>query len=264
MDGPLPWQRLRLGIGQDAEADGAVESPLLQFKIHPFLQIIVGGLDLSITNATVWMAIVVLAVYGLVMAGTRSHAMVPGRLQALVETIYEFVAEMVNGNIGKQGLRFFPAIFTLFMFVLLANVLALLPGGFSVTAQIIVNFFMAMCVVVGATILGFWIHGPHFLKFFVPAGAPVALMPLLVPIELISYAFRPISLSVRLFANMMAGHAMLHVFAAFVVMLGVVFGIAPLALTVALYALEILVALLQAYVFAILSCIYLNDAIHMH
>ncbi len=241
-----------------------MESPLLQFKVHPFLQIIVGGLDLSVTNATLWMAIVVAVVYLLVMAGTRPHALVPGRLQSMVEILYEFVADMVSGNIGKEGLRFFPAIFTLFMFVLLANMLALIPGGFSVTAQIIVNFFMAMCVVVGATILGFWLHGPRFLKFFVPGGAPLALMPLLVPIELISYCFRPISLSVRLFANMMAGHAMLHVFAAFAVMLGVIYGIAPVALTVALYALEILVALLQAYVFAILSCIYLNDAIHMH
>jgi F-type H+-transporting ATPase subunit a len=241
-----------------------VESPLLQFKVHPYLQIIVGGVDLSITNATVWMAIIVLAVYWLVMAGTRSRALVPGRLQSMVELIYEFTVDMVGSNIGKQGLPYFPAIFTLFMFVLLANMLALLPGGFSVTAQIIVNFVMAMCVVVGATILGFWLHGLGFLKFFVPSGAPLALMPLLVPIELISYCFRPISLSVRLFANMMAGHAMLHVFAAFAVMLGLIFGIGPLALTVALYALEILVALLQAYVFAILSCIYINDAIHLH
>lgn len=241
-----------------------MESPLLQFKVHPYLQIIVGGVDLSVTNATIWMAIVVAIVYLLVMAGTRQHAMVPGRLQSTVELLYEFVADMVGSNVGKEGMRFFPAIFTLFMFILLANMLALIPGGFSVTAQIVVNFFMAICVVGGATLLGFWIHGIRFLKFFVPPGAPAALLPLLVPIEVISYCFRPISLSVRLFANMMAGHAMLHVFAAFGVMLGLTFAIGPLALTVALYALEILVAVLQAYVFAILSCIYLSDTIHLH
>ena len=239
--------------------------PLQQFTIHRFVPINVAGVDLSFTNASLWMAIAVLLVYGLVMAGTREHAMVPGRLQSTVEILHEFVAGMIRDNVGAQGMRFFPAIFTLFMFILLANMLALIPAvSFSVTAQLIVNFFLAMTVIGVATVVGFKMHGLHFLKFFVPPGAPVALMPLLVPIEIISYVFRPISLSVRLFANMMAGHAMLDVFAAFVVMLGVVFGLAPLALTVALYGLEVLVALLQAYVFTILTCIYLNDAIHMH
>jgi F-type H+-transporting ATPase subunit a len=193
--------------------------------------------------------------------------MVPGRLQSVVELMYEFVAGIIRDSAGKEGLRFFPLIFTLFTFILLGNMLGMIPGSFTFTSHIIVTFTMAFCVFVGVTVLGFVIHGAHFLTFFVPHGAPKAMIPLLVPIEILSYCVRPISLSVRLFVNMMAGHTMMKVFAGFVVSLGSYFvipGIAPLAITVALYGFEFAVAFLQAYIFTVLTCIYLNDAIHMH
>jgi F-type H+-transporting ATPase subunit a len=241
--------------------------PLHQFQIQPLLQIIIGGYDVSFTNSALWMAIAVLAAYLLIMAGTRQHAMVPGRLQSLVELSYEFVAGVLRDSAGREAMRFFPLIFTLFIFILLGNMLGLIPGSFAFTSHIIVTFTMALCVFIGVTVLGFVIHGWHFVKFFVPHGAPPVMLPLLVPIEIISYCVRPISLSVRLFVNMMAGHAMLEVFAAFVVALGAYFvlpGIAPLAITVLLYGFEVAVAFLQAYIFTVLTCIYLNDAIHMH
>jgi F-type H+-transporting ATPase subunit a len=241
--------------------------PLHQFEIKTLVPISIAGFDVSFTNSSLWMAIAVLAAYLLIMAGTRQHAMVPGRLQSIVELMYEFVAGIIRDSAGKEGLRFFPVIFTLFIFILLGNMLGMIPGSFTFTSHIIVTFVMALAVFVGVTVLGFVIHGAHFLKFFVPHGAPKAMIPLLVPIEILSYCVRPISLSVRLFVNMMAGHTMMKVFAAFVVSLGsyfVVPGIAPLAITVALYGFEFAVAFLQAYIFTVLTCIYLNDAIHMH
>lgn len=237
--------------------------PLDQFQIQRILDIRVGGLDLSFTNSALWMTFAVIAVYSLIMLGTRQHAMVPGRLQSVVEMAYEFIAGVIRDSAGKEGLKFFPLIFTLFMFILLGNLLGMVPSSFAFTSHIIVTFFMAACVFIGVTVLGFILHGAHFLKFFVPEGAPKAMLPLIVPIEIISYCVRPISLSVRLFVNMMAGHTMLHVFAGFIVALGV-FGIFPLAVTVALYGFEFAVAFLQAYIFTVLTCIYLNDAIHMH
>ncbi len=241
--------------------------PLHQFEIKTLVPISIAGFDVSFTNSSLWMAVAVLAAYLLIMAGTRQHAMVPGRLQSVVELMYEFVAGIIRDSAGKEGLRFFPVIFTLFIFILLGNMLGMIPGSFTFTSHIIVTFVMALAVFVGVTVLGFVIHGAHFLKFFVPHGAPKAMIPLLVPIEILSYCVRPISLSVRLFVNMMAGHTMMKVFAAFVVSLGsyfVVPGIAPLAITVALYGFEFAVAFLQAYIFTVLTCIYLNDAIHMH
>jgi F-type H+-transporting ATPase subunit a len=241
--------------------------PLHQFEIKTLVPISIAGFDVSFTNSSLWMAIAVVAAYLLIMAGTRQHAMVPGRLQSVVELMYEFVAGIIRDSAGKEGLRFFPVIFTLFIFILLGNMLGMIPGSFTFTSHIIVTFVMALAVFVGVTVLGFVIHGAHFLKFFVPHGAPKAMIPLLVPIEILSYCVRPISLSVRLFVNMMAGHTMMKVFAAFVVSLGsyfVVPGIAPLAITVALYGFEFAVAFLQAYIFTVLTCIYLNDAIHMH
>jgi F-type H+-transporting ATPase subunit a len=241
--------------------------PLHQFEIKTLVPISIAGFDVSFTNSSLWMAIAVLAAYLLIMAGTRQHAMVPGRLQSVVELMYEFVAGIIRDSAGKEGLRFFPVIFTLFIFILLGNMLGMIPGSFTFTSHIIVTFVMALAVFIGVTVLGFVIHGAHFLKFFVPHGAPKAMIPLLVPIEILSYCVRPISLSVRLFVNMMAGHTMMKVFAAFVVSLGsyfVVPGIAPLAITVALYGFEFAVAFLQAYIFTVLTCIYLNDAIHMH
>ncbi|WP_222184294.1 F0F1 ATP synthase subunit A [Geminicoccus harenae] len=237
--------------------------PLHQFVINPLVPINVAGLDLSFTQSSLWMMITVAAAYGLVMLGTKHAALIPGRLQSVVELAYEFIAGLIKDNAGREGMRYFPAIFTLFMFILFGNMLGLVPMAFTFTSHIIVTFAMAITVFVLITALGFAIHGAHFAHFFVPAGAPKAMIPLLVPIEIISYCVRPISLSVRLFVNMMAGHMMLKVFAGFVTALGI-FGFAPLAVTVALLGFEVVVAFLQAYIFTVLTCIYLHDAIHMH
>ncbi len=237
--------------------------PLEQFEIKPIVRILIEGVDLSFTNSALWMVIAVVAVYYFVVLGTRQHALVPGRLQSLVELSYEFVAGLVRENAGKEGMRFFPLIFTLFMFIFMGNLLGMIPGSFTFTSHIIVTFFMALCVWVGVTIYGFYLHGARFLTFFAPSGAPAYMLPLLVPIEILSYCVRPISLSVRLFVNMMAGHTMMKVFAGFIIALGV-FGVAPLAIAVALTGFEFAVAFLQAYVFTVLTCLYLHDAIHMH
>lgn len=198
------------------------------------------------------------------MIGGMSRAtLVPGRWQLMVESAYEFVANMINDTAGAEGRKYFPFIFTLFMFILFSNLIGIIPYTFTVTSHIIVTFAFAAIVFLGVTLIGFAKHGTHFLKFFVPSGVPVVMLPLLVVIEVISYLTRPVSLSVRLFANMMAGHTMLKVFGGFVVSLGL-FGILPLTFIVALTGLEIVVAMLQAYVFAVLTCIYLNDALHMH
>jgi F-type H+-transporting ATPase subunit a len=194
----------------------------------------------------------------------RKAEMVPNRTQSVAEISYQFVANMVRDNVGTDGMKYFPFIFTLFMFVLTMNMLGMMPYSFTVTSHIIVTLALALFVFVGVTLIGFWKHGIGFLKFFVPSGVPFVLLPLLVVIEVISYLTRPVSLSVRLFANMMAGHTMLKVFGSFVVALGLIGGWAALAFMVAFTGLEILVAFLQAYVFAILTCIYLNDALHMH
>jgi F-type H+-transporting ATPase subunit a len=241
--------------------------PLHQFQITPIVPISIAGADLSFTNSSLWMAIAVAAAYLLIMAGTRQHAIVPGRLQSVVELMYEFVAGILRDATGKEGMRFFPVVFTIFVFILMGNMLGMIPGSFTFTSHIIVTFAMAIAVWVGVTLIGFWCHGWHFLGFFVPHGAPKAMLPLLVPIEILSYCVRPISLSVRLFCNMMAGHTMLKVFAGFVISLAgyfVVPAIAPLAITVVLIGFEFAVAFLQAYIFTVLTCIYLNDAIHMH
>ncbi|WP_436643266.1 F0F1 ATP synthase subunit A [Microbaculum sp. FT89] len=235
-----------------------------QFEIQRILPLNIGGLDVSFTNSALFMVIVVALVSLFTIASMGGRALVPGRMQSLAELSYEFVANMVRENTGTEGMRYFPFIFTLFMFILFANMLGMVPYTFTVTSHIIVTFALAAVVFIGVTIIGFIKHGAGYLKLFVPSGVPAALLPLLVVIEVISYLTRPISLSVRLFANMMAGHTMLKVFASFVVGLGVIGGWAPLAFMVAFTGLEILVAFLQAYVFAILSCIYLNDALHMH
>jgi F-type H+-transporting ATPase subunit a len=196
----------------------------------------------------------------------RNGTLVPGRLQSAAELAYEFVAKMVTDNSGKEGMQFFPFVFSLFIFILVLNMLGMVPlmdYSFTVTSHIIVTFAMALFVFLLVTVVGFIKNGIGFLKLFVPSGAPLLLIPLLILIEVISYFIRPVSLSVRLFANMMAGHMMLKVFAGFVVALGA-FGVAPLLFMVAFTGLEILVAFLQAFVFAVLTCIYLNDALHMH
>ena len=247
----------------EAAAGESHHSPLAQFMIHKIIPFEVGGVDVSYTNSALAMTAAVVLVSVFLVFGMRRGALVPGRWQLLAEMGYEFVANMIRENVGQEGRRYFPFIFTLFVFILLGNMLGLIPYGFTFTSHIIVTFAMAFVVFIGVTVLGLARHGLHFFSFFVPPGVPIAMWPLLIPIEVISYLSRPISLSVRLFANMLAGHTLLKVIGGFVAALGI-FGIAPLALLVALIGLELVIAFLQAYVFAILTCLYINDAIHLH
>ncbi|MGE0747831.1 MAG: F0F1 ATP synthase subunit A [Rhodospirillales bacterium] len=238
-------------------------SPLEQFEIHPLVPIRLGDADVSFTNSSLVMVIAVALVIIFLFAATRRRALVPGRLQSMAELAYEFVANLIRDTVGNEGRRYFPIIFTIFMFVLFGNLLGMVPYSFTFTSHIIVTFAMALVVFVAVTILGFAKHGMHFFSFFVPPGVSKAMWPLLIPIEILSYLSRPISLSVRLFANMLAGHTLLKVFAGFVPALGVA-GVLPLAFVSALTGLEIVIAFLQAYVFTILTCLYINDALHLH
>ncbi|MFQ5625608.1 MAG: F0F1 ATP synthase subunit A, partial [Methyloligellaceae bacterium] len=217
-----------------------------QFEIKRFIDLDLFGLDVSFTNSSLFMVIAITLITFLTIWGMRGRALVPTRMQSIAEIAYEFVANMVRDNVGSAGQKYFPFVFTLFMFVLFSNMLGMMPYSFTVTSHIIVTFALAATVFIGVTIIGFIKHGLGFLKFFVPSGVPVALLPLLVVIEVISYLTRPISLSVRLFANMMAGHTMLKVFGAFVTSLDIWLGWAPLVFLVALTGLEIGIAILQA------------------
>ncbi|MGA8615118.1 MAG: F0F1 ATP synthase subunit A [Xanthobacteraceae bacterium] len=244
-------------------------NPVEQFEIRNFLPITtLGGHEISFTNSALFMLIVVGGVSALLIGATAPRAVVPGRLQSVAELSYEFVANTLRSSAGTEGMRFFPFVFTLFMFVLAANLIGLIPYSFTVTSQIIITAALALLVFFIVVGYGFWRHGLHFLNLFVPSGVPWFFLPLIVPIEVLSFLSRPVSHSVRLFANMLAGHITLQVFAGFIIMLagaGVLgwFGaLLPFVMVVMLTALELLVAFLQAYVFAILTCIYLNDAIH--
>jgi F-type H+-transporting ATPase subunit a len=237
--------------------------PLDQFRIKPLAEIEIGGLDLSFTNSSLSMVITVAAVCAFLIFGMGRGKLVPGRWQSMAEMSYEFVANLIRETVGNEGRKYFPIIFALFMFILFGNLLGMIPTAFTFTSHIIVTFVMALVVFVCVTILGFAKHGIRFFSFFVPPGAPLLMWPLLIPIEIISYLSRPLSLSVRLFANMLAGHTLLKVFAGFVVALGAA-GVVPLVFIIALTGLEILIAFLQAYVFAILTCLYINDALHLH
>lgn len=240
-------------------------SPLEQFAIQDLTAPLftIGGHHIAVTNSAVFMMGAVVLSSGLLLAGAGKGAMIPGRIQAMAELFYEFIANMIRDNVGSGGKKFFPFIFTLFIFTLFGNILGMLPYGYTFTSQIAVTFFMAMVVFLGVTLIGLFKHGLHFFSLFFPHGAPLFTAPILIPIELVSYLSRPISLSVRLFANMTVGHVLLKVLAGFVVALGF-FGFVPLVVLVAITALELLVALLQAYIFTILCCIYLNDALHLH
>src|ERR1700733_4200019 len=261
---PSPIRAARWGTGGRTGTDLAIEiKPLEQFKIEPVIRAHAGGLDFSYTNSALLMTLAVLAVTALVVMGTRQRALVPGRWQSIAEMSYEFVADMIETNAGHGGMAYFPFVFTLFMFILLGNVLGLVPYSFTFTSHIIVTFALAVTVFIGVTIVGFAKHGLHFLTLFAPRGVPVALLVLLIPIELLSYFIRPFTLSIRLFANMLAGHTMLAIFAGFAASLPL-FAILPLGVDVLIYFLEVLVAVLQAYVFAILTCLYLRDALHLH
>ncbi len=243
-------------------AEGKTIDALSQFALSP----IVAGF----TNSNLFMLVAAGAISALMILGMKPRAMVPGRLQSLAEVAYEFVAGMVKEQVGKEGMRYFPFVFTLFMFILFGNMLGMLPYAFTFTSHIAVTVTLALIVFILVTAVAIAIHGMRFFGYFFPEGAPVALAPIIIPVEIISYLSRVVSLSVRLFANMVAGHVMLKVFATFVVLLGglgslgLVGAAAPLALNVALVAFEFLVAFLQAYVFAILTCIYLHDAVHLH
>ncbi|PWJ85474.1 ATP synthase F0 subcomplex A subunit [Pseudaminobacter salicylatoxidans] len=242
--------------------------PIHQFHISKLIPIEIGGYDFSFTNSSAFMVATVVATSAFLFLTTSSRGLVPSRLQSISEMCYEFVASMLRDAAGSQGMKFFPFVFSLFMFVLVANILGLFPYFFTVTSHIIVTFALAILVIGTVLVYGFMKHGFGFLKLFVPQGVPGILVPLVVLIEVISFISRPVSLSVRLFANMLAGHITLKVFAGFVASLsalgavGIAGSVLPLAMTVAITALEFLVAFLQAYVFAVLTCMYLNDALH--
>jgi F-type H+-transporting ATPase subunit a len=243
--------------------------PIHQFEIKPLIPIgRIGGTELAFTNSALFMLIALALILLLTLGATRSRALVPGRFQSVAEVSYEFVLDTLRSTAGPEGVKFFPLVFSLFMFILVLNVIGIIPYTFTVTSHIIITVALALLVFFTVLVYGFWKHGLKFLKLFVPSGIPIYILPLVTFIEVMSFLSRPVSHSVRLFANMLAGHITLKVFGGFVTMLGAlgVLGwlgaVIPLGLTVALTALELLVAFLQAYVFAILTCIYLNDAIH--
>jgi F-type H+-transporting ATPase subunit a len=247
-------------------------TPMEQFEVKPIMAepiFHIGGHPIYFTNQSLLMVIVVIAASLFLTLTVKPGRLVPTRGQSMAEASYEFVANMIHSATGEDGLKFFPFVFSLFIFVLFCNFFGMVPGSFTVTSQIAVTFALASLVILLVIVVGFMKHGIGFLKLFVP-HAPWYLLILLIPIEVISFFTRPISLSVRLFANMLAGHTMLAVFAGFVVALGSAGGvftgiaIAPMLLIVAIMLLELLVAFLQAYVFAILTCIYLNEALHLH
>jgi len=243
--------------------------PIHQFEIKSIFSLgKIGGVEIALTNSALFMLLALALISWLMIGATRSRALVPGRMQAIAEMSYEFIANTLRSSAGAEGMKFFPLVFTLFMFILTVNLIGMIPYAFTVTSHIIITVSLALLVFLIVLVYGFWKHGLHFFRLFVPSGIPIYILPLVTFIEVLSFLSRPISHSVRLFANMLAGHITLKVFGGFVTMLGGlgVLGwmgaVLPLGLTVALTALELLVAFLQAYVFAILTCIYLNDAIH--
>ncbi len=240
-------------------------NPMSQFDVYRIgPEIKVGALDISFTNASLFMILSTLSILLIFNIGSKKNSILPNKIQLLAELSYTFVSKMISDTAGSKAKPYFAFIFSLFMFVLFCNMFGMIPYTFTVTSHIIVTFVLASFIFIGVTVIGFIKHGFGYLKLFVPSGVPAVLLPLIVVIEIISYLSRPISLSVRLFANMMAGHTMMKVFGGFVISLGIVGGWLPLSFSVALTGLEILVAFLQAYVFAILTCIYLNDALNLH
>jgi len=238
-------------------------SPVEQFRIEPLVPIKLGGVDASFTNSSLSMVIAVLIVSALLVLSVRRRAVIPGRWQSAAEMLYEATANMIRDTVGTEGRRYFPFIFTLFMFLLFGNLVGLVPYNFTYTSHVAVTAALALVVFVGVTIIGFAKHGFGYLRMFLPEGTPIAIAPLLVAIEILSYLSRPFSLAMRLAINMLVGHVLLQLLAGFVIALGVI-GFVPIGFMGAIFLLELLVAVLQAYVFTILCCIYLNDAIHMH
>lgn len=242
--------------------------PIEQFEISRILPIELGGLDLSFTNSAAYMMASVGLGAAFLLVATSGRRLVPGRAQSAAELLYEFVARTLRDNAGEEGMRFFPLVFSLFMFVLVANLIGMVPYAFTVTSHIIVTFALAMLVFLTVTLYGLWRNGLDFFRLFMPSGVPPVLAPIIIPIEVVSYISRPVSHSVRLFAVMLAGHITLKVFAGFVVSLGALGGIGiagailPLLMTVALSGLELMMSVIQAYIFTMLTCMYLNDALH--
>ncbi|WP_017932658.1 F0F1 ATP synthase subunit A [Robiginitomaculum antarcticum] len=245
--------------------------PIAQFELHKIQELKLGPIDISFTNSSLMMVFTVALIGLWLLLSTRKAALVPGRAQSIAEMSYEFIADMIRSTAGKDGLRFFPFVFSLFIFILFANLLGMIPFFFTTTSHIIVTFTFAMMVIGLVVVYGVWKNGFGFLKLFWPAGVPAVLKILLVtPLEIISFLSRPISLSVRLWANMFAGHILLKLFAGFMIMMVSAFGVfkgglaalIPFSLTLALTPLEFLVAFVQAYVFALLTCVYLSDALH--
>ena len=240
-------------------------SPLEQFAIRYYTDAPdVFGVNLNFSNSALYMVFVVVAISAFIILSMRKRELVPGRWQSMAEIAYEIVAKTVKDNVGDEGRKYFPLVFSLFMFVLFCNLFGMLPYSFTVTSHIAVTFALASVIFVGLTIIAIFKHGVKFFGFFLPSGTPWWMAPLMIFIEAFSYLARPISLSIRLAANMMAGHTMLKVIAGFVTAMGAIYGLAPLALLVVLTGFEIFVAVLQAYIFTVLTCVYLNDAIHLH
>ena len=244
--------------------------PIHQFSIVNLFPVVrIGNSEIAFTNSAAFMLLAVILLTVFLIGGTASGRLVPGRFQSAAELTYEFVADMLRSTAGHEGMRFFPFVFCIFMFVLLLNLFGIIPFAFTVTSHIIITAVLALTVFFTVLVYGLYRHGFHFFNLFVPKGVPIYILPMIVAIEILSFISRPISHSVRLFANMLAGHIALQVFAGFIVLLGTALGAVgwiggalPFAMIIALLALELLVSFLQAYVFAILTCIYLNDAIH--
>ena len=253
------------------------QSPLAQFEIHNVAPLSVGGYDLSFTNSALWMVAVLGIIWLFMLGGTRKAALVPGRWQSAVESVYGFIDNTLSANVGPEGRRFVPLIFSLFMFIIVANFAGLLPVGvvpgvhpFTVTSHVTVTAMLALISFGTVLVVGFARHGLHFFSLFVPHGVPGWMLPIIVPVEFISFMIRPFSLALRLFVAMTAGHILLKVLAGFIVSLGAAGGAAALitlptlGLLIGISALELLVCAIQAYVFALLTSLYLNDAIHLH
>ena len=240
------------------------ESPLHQFELHPWIPISIGGLDLSVNKAVVFMWVVIAVAAVLMLMAGSARKLVPGKLQSLAEMMVDFIRNMIMETMGKEGMKFFPLVATLFVFILFSNYIGLIPGAYTVTSQIIVTAVFSFLVYGISLVVGFSLHGIKFLGILVPPGTPGWLVPLMIPIEIISQIARPISLAVRLFANMTAGHVMLAVLFGLTIGGGVLIGWLPFVFTVAIYLLEFGIAFIQAYIFTILTCVYLGDAFHLH
>jgi F-type H+-transporting ATPase subunit a len=243
----------------------ATQNPLEQFAVHPLIPLHVGGYDISFTNSSLFMMLAVAAIGLFLGLGMRRGELVPGRLQSMAEMSYQFITNLIEESIGHSGMQYFPLIFSIFMFVLFCNLMGMIPYSFMVMSHIIVTFALAAFIFIGVTLISIFKHGPvKFVGSFMPSGTPLIMAPMLYFIELFSYLARPISLSVRLAANMMAGHTMLKIIAGFVIMMGFLGGWLPFAFLIIISGFEVFVAVVQAYIFTVLACVYLEQALHLH